>query len=888
MNLRFANPWVLYLLWLVPLLSMWLYVVARRGEARLAAFVSTRMQSRLRPASSRTRAAWQGALFAAGIFLALVAMARPQWGMREQTVFQRGRDLLIVLDVSRSMYANDVHPNRLQRAKADIRDLLKELRGDRAGLIAFRRHARLLCPLTTDYAYFVHALDGADMTSAPPGKTDIGGAIRRALRAFDSEEASHKAIVLISDGEDLSGEAQRAAQHAMTNGIPIFTVGIGSRRGSRIPDDAVPGTPYMRYQGTEVVTRLNDSTLESIARATGGAYIPIGTAGTTTTTLGTLYRDYLRNITDRELEETLQRRHIERYQLFLLPAFLLLAACGLLSRGKLGRAGHTKREEHQAPNVKRRTPHAGTAAALLLLLLRANTAEAQTNPPSLIADQPSTMDRSLPTGREAARQAQKLYRAGKFREASESYLAALAGSTGKSQHDFRYNAAVALFKAGDYEKAADILEDVARSSGPHGPAAAAALGVALHKEAAITGEPNVTNLSDRAELLARSAAAFKDAARANADDERSRRNLQIVLDALPEARQRARTARLMARHEQTPPTALAMEILKQQRTLIEEMPAAFTNDSPSRIEQLEALAASQRATADIWVPLKQKLLAAMANMPTVTNRQAAAAIEQTTEAGREAMLNAAENLRNLDANGYRSALASEALTYELVKGIAPYEIVLQEDLFRQTNAITLNTPGHKRPATPYYSPLLHQDEALDLTKLFIERFSKAVPKEGTVPDQADDEEKQGQQGISAETRAQILSLANQALAAQSASRDLLKKKPTVLALPKQEESHRLLKEIDKLLPKQNQQQQQPQQQNEQKEDQKKNQDDQQQDEDKPPPKEKKQQPEPEQEDVTPDKVKKLLQKAMEREKEHADELKRRNRKEFRAPFEQDW
>ena len=890
MNLRFDNPWMLYLLWLVPLLGLWFYAVSRRAEARLAGFVSAQMQSRLRPASSRTRAAWQGALLACAVLFALVALARPQWGMREEAVFQRGRDLMIALDVSRSMYANDVHPNRLQRAKADVMDLLKELHGDRAGLIAFRRRARLLCPLTTDYSYFVHALDSADLSSAPPGSTDIGAAIVVALQSFDDTEASHKAIVLISDGEDLTGRARAAARHAMTNGIPVFTVGIGSRRGSRIPEEPGAGVPYMKYQGNEVMTRLDDSTLESIARITGGAYIPIGTAGTTTTTLGTLYRDYLKNIADQDLQETLQRRHVERYQAFLLPAFILMTACGLLSRGRLA-GGKRRKQEAKRPQRKRRTSKAkkvAVHASVAVLLLSSVCANAETNalPTSPISHHPLAINHSSSPGREVAREAQKLYGAGKYREAAEAYILALKGSTDELQHDFRYNAAVALFKAGDYGEAAEMLSDVARSSGPHRTAAASALGAALHQEAEITGEPNVTNLAGRADLLTRSAAAFRDAARGDPDDDQSLRNLQVVLNALPEAKEQAKTARLMQRYGQEPAPGLAMEMLKQQRALIEQMSDAFTNSTPSRIEQLEALAEAQRATADMWIPLKQKMLTATQGM---TNRQAAAAVEQTMEGSRDAMLNAAENLRNLDPNGYRSALASEALTYGLWKGIAPFGLILQEDLLRQTNAVMLNTPGHKHPPTPYYSPRLHQDEALALTKLFTDRFSRAVPKEGTPPvatrPGVNDQAKTGeeQQGISAETRAEILRLADQAVAAQATASDLLKGATPVAAIPKQQESLRLLKEIEKLLPKQKQEQKNEQQQDKQND----RQDEQKQDQDKPPP-EKKKEPEPKQEDVTPDEVKRLLQKAMERENEHEDRLKRLKRKEHRVPFEQDW
>ena len=138
MHVQFVNPWALILLWLVPVIGIiWLATWHLKARA-LDRFLSPVMRPKLCPPPQTHRFYWQWALVLLGLLLALIAAARPQWGLREETVMQRGRDLIIALDVSRSMLAQDVHPNRLQRAKADIQDLLRELRGDRAALIAFR------------------------------------------------------------------------------------------------------------------------------------------------------------------------------------------------------------------------------------------------------------------------------------------------------------------------------------------------------------------------------------------------------------------------------------------------------------------------------------------------------------------------------------------------------------------------------------------------------------------------------------------------------------------------------------------------------------------------------------------------------------------------------
>ena len=333
MHVQFVNPWALILLWLVPVIGIvWLAAWHLKARA-LDRFLSPVMRPKLCPPSQTHRFYWQWALVLLGLLLALIAAARPQWGLREETVMQRGRDLIIALDVSRSMLAQDVHPNRLQRAKADIQDLLRELRGDRAALIAFRGKALQLCPLTTDYAYLEQALADVSPESAPRGETDIGDAITKALDTFESDAGAYQAIILISDGEDLAGKAKAAAENAKKKGAVIFTVGLGDPQGAKIPSSARPNE-FMTYQGHDVVSKLQHETLKSIAEITGGAYVPVGTANVK---LDKLYRDHLSKLTTRDIEESIRRRYIERYQWFLLPAVLALLAGALLSRGRLSK-----------------------------------------------------------------------------------------------------------------------------------------------------------------------------------------------------------------------------------------------------------------------------------------------------------------------------------------------------------------------------------------------------------------------------------------------------------------------------------------------------------------------------------------------------------------------
>ncbi len=335
MDLHFENAWTLFLLWLVPLAALvWRGILRRRQEA-IARFIAPDLQGKLVPDVARRARLWQARLMTAALMFLLLAAARPQWGHREETAFRRGRDLLILLDVSRSMLATDVHPNRLQRAKMDLFDLVKDLRDDRIGLVAFWHGAGLICPLTTDSAFLRQSIDGVGLHSAPRGETHIGAAIRKALEIFGEETGNHQAIIMITDGEDLRGEGLEAAREAGRRNIPVFTVGIGSPRGTKIPDADDARRSYVQYKGEDVVTRLDNESLLAIAQASGGAYIPIGTADTSAMTLGDLYKRHLRNVAERDFVETLQSRRIERFQWFLLPALLCLLAVAGLSPGRL-------------------------------------------------------------------------------------------------------------------------------------------------------------------------------------------------------------------------------------------------------------------------------------------------------------------------------------------------------------------------------------------------------------------------------------------------------------------------------------------------------------------------------------------------------------------------
>ena len=325
--MRFANPIFLVLAAAVPLAGLWWSFLRARREKALGRIT-------LSVPKART-AGLQMALVVSGLFLSLFAASRPQWGKTTERTVERSRNVVVAIDVSRSMLARDVRPNRLERAKADVADLIDSLEGDRCALVAFRRTGVVLCPLTTDHAYLRGALEQMTPDSAPRGETDLGGAIRAALDALDPAADDHNAIILISDGGDLRGEALANAQLAKKRGIPIFTVGIGDpKRGATLPDQ--DGRGDMKFNGETVRVKLEESALKAIAEASKGRYVPLATAGTAETTLGAIYRRFLRQVAAKEQNEEAERT-AERYQFFLLPGLALLIAGAALSKGRFGR-----------------------------------------------------------------------------------------------------------------------------------------------------------------------------------------------------------------------------------------------------------------------------------------------------------------------------------------------------------------------------------------------------------------------------------------------------------------------------------------------------------------------------------------------------------------------
>jgi Ca-activated chloride channel family protein len=321
--MRFAAPAYLWLLLGVPALVA-LYVLAFRLRRRaLEALGDLPLLRRLVRGADTERRVIKAALVVAAFGFLVLALARPQWGAREETVSRRGVDVILAVDTSLSMLAEDVRPNRLAQARAAVSSFIDLLRGDRVGLVAFAGAAYVACPLTLDYTAASLFVDLLDTALLPVQGTAIAQAIRTATRAFTPTERRHRVLVLITDGEDHEGDVEAAARAAAAEGIVVYTVGVGSPAGEPIPLRNARGDVIGYKEDRDrrkVTSRLGETQLEAIALATGGRYFRSTPEGIE---LQKVYEE-IAAMDQRTMQGRLTTVHEERYQAPLLAALLLL------------------------------------------------------------------------------------------------------------------------------------------------------------------------------------------------------------------------------------------------------------------------------------------------------------------------------------------------------------------------------------------------------------------------------------------------------------------------------------------------------------------------------------------------------------------------------------
>ncbi len=320
--MRFEHPEYLYLLLSLPLLSILFYLTLRARKAALERLADSQLLNRLMPEKSKYKITLKFFLSLGAILFLCLAAANFQMGTETRKVKRKSTDIFIALDISKSMLAKDVVPNRMERAKKFARELVRELSGERLGLIIFAGNAYLQVPLTTDYAGMDLMIRTANPDLAPTQGTAIVDAIDLAEKSFPEENKNHKALIVISDGENHDDEAISRMKSAQSEGLVAFSVGVGTDKGSFIPVVINGRSDYKRdVDGSPVRTTLNEDMLKELAEAGGGAYFNLSN---TSEELLSVLKGKVNSLEKRELEQRIFDEYNSYFQYFLAFGILLL------------------------------------------------------------------------------------------------------------------------------------------------------------------------------------------------------------------------------------------------------------------------------------------------------------------------------------------------------------------------------------------------------------------------------------------------------------------------------------------------------------------------------------------------------------------------------------
>ncbi len=339
---RFAAESMLLAYLIVPLVAILYWWAWRRKQRDMARLIEPPLLERLAATVSHRRRLVKATLLLATLTLLVTALARPQFGSRVETVRREGRDIMVAIDLSASMAAEDIAPNRLDKAKFAVADLISRLTGDRVGLVAFAGEAFVQSPLTLDYGaarLFLNAMD-LDMMSVQG--TNLGQAVEVALDGFSDTDRRHRVLLVITDGEDHEAEVDEAVERAIAEGVEIFTMGIGSTVGVPIPefDGSGQSQGFQRDEdGAVVTTSLDEASLQAIADRTGGAYYRASPGGAEVALLA----EELSAGEGQEFESEQVTLFDEQYQVFLGVALVLLVAETLIPERRRQRSAWTGR-----------------------------------------------------------------------------------------------------------------------------------------------------------------------------------------------------------------------------------------------------------------------------------------------------------------------------------------------------------------------------------------------------------------------------------------------------------------------------------------------------------------------------------------------------------------
>ncbi len=439
--MKFDDPGWLAAGLLACLALVWMW---RRHDARqksaLARFVAPHLRRALTRSLSVAGRRAQRGLFLGAVALLCAALAGPLVGYRWEQISRRGHEIVFAIDTSRSMSTPDVRPNRLARAKLAIDDFTTLLDGDAVGIVAFAGTAFLVCPITLDYGAFHESLGAIDTHTIPRGGTNISLAIEAAQAALRRRPGSDKILILVTDGEDLEGNALTAARAAaQSDGLKIYTVGVGTAAGELIPIPPDQGGGFVKdEQGAFVTSRLDEAALEAIAGATGGVYAPLGAQGEG---LEFIFKTIFGSVAKHDLAFRQRKVYIQRYQWPLAGSLGMLLASLLIGTRR-------RRGVPVSASVRTalRTSLTTSLMGLTLAALRpAHSAEA--SDPSGAKPRPKQPVVEFNTGTLA-------YRAGQFPQAAQAFQQSISHAPSSDskrlndQEDAYYNLGNALYRAG--------------------------------------------------------------------------------------------------------------------------------------------------------------------------------------------------------------------------------------------------------------------------------------------------------------------------------------------------------------------------------------------------------------------------------------------------------
>jgi Ca-activated chloride channel family protein len=329
--MRFSTPEFFFGFVAVALLLLLFYYSARKRRRLLSLFADRELLSTLTASFSPSKRKYKRLFIFLGLIFLVLCLTRPQLGTHMMMLKREGQDVVIAIDVSNSMLAEDMKPNRLEKAKQEVRGIISRMEGDRVGLVAFAGAAFVQCPLTLDYSAAKLFLDVIDVDLISQQGTHLGEALRKATDAFENKrERKHKVVLLITDGEDFGGDLDAAAEYARLEGVKIFCIGIGHPDGEPIPIRNQRGemVGYKKDSSGELVmSRLDETSLQMVSSVTGGKYYH---ASAGEIELDRIY-DEISAMEKKEQEGRLLTQYEDRYQYFLPIVVFFLALEALIS-----------------------------------------------------------------------------------------------------------------------------------------------------------------------------------------------------------------------------------------------------------------------------------------------------------------------------------------------------------------------------------------------------------------------------------------------------------------------------------------------------------------------------------------------------------------------------